>query len=80
MSFYVFTIEQIRGESEGTYSEYAGTKKFGDQQAAEVHFYTRCAEVSNALKTTHTYMDIKIVNSLGGITKKDTIGAYVQAN
>lgn len=79
MSFYVFTIEQIRGESEGTYSEYAETKKFGDQQAAEVHFYTRCAEVSNALKTTHTYMDIKIVNSLGGIIKKDTIGSYIES-
>lgn len=79
MSFYVFTIEQIRGESEGTYSEYAGTKKFGDQQAAEVYFYSRCAEVSNALETTHTYMDIKIVNSLGGIIKKDTIGSYIES-
>lgn len=79
MSFYVFTIEQIRGESEGTYSEYAGTKKFGDEQAADVYFYTRCAEVSNALKTTHTYMDIKIVNSLGGIIKKDTIGKYIES-
>lgn len=79
MSFYVFTIEQVRGESEGTYSEYAGTKKFSDEQAAEVHFYQRCAEVSNALKTTHTYMDIKIVNSLGGIIKKDTIGSYIES-
>lgn len=79
MSFYVFTIEQIRGESEGTYSEYAGTKKFGDEQAAEVYFYQRCAEVSNALTTTHTYMDIKIVNSLGGIIKKDTIGSYIES-
>ncbi len=79
MSFYVFTIEQIRGESENTYSEYAGTKKFGDEQAAEVYFYTRCAEVSNALKTTHTYMDIKIVNSLGGVTKRDTIGSYIES-
>lgn len=79
MSFYVFTIEQIRGESEGTYSEYAGTKKFGDEQAAEVYFYQRCAEVSNTLKTTHTYMDIKIVNSLGGIIKKDTIGSYIES-
>ena len=79
MSFYVFTIEQIHGESEGTYSEYAGTKKFNDEQAAEVYFYTRCAEVANALKTTHTYMDIKIVNSLGGIIKKDTIGSYIES-
>lgn len=79
MSFYVFTIEQIHGESEGTYSEFAGTKKFSDEQAAEVYFYQRCAEVSNALKTTHTYMDIKIVNSLGGIIKKDTIGSYIES-
>lgn len=80
MSFYVFTIEQVYDEDhEGAYKEYAGTKKFADQQAAEVYFYQRCAEVSNALGKTHTYMDIKIVNSLGGITKKDTIGSYIES-
>lgn len=76
MKYYVFTIEQTIAE--GGYSEYAGTKKFNDEQSALVHFYKRGSEVSNALGTTHVYMDIKIVNSLGGIIKKDRIGKYVE--
>ena len=79
MKYYVFTIEQIKGQTEGAYDEYASTKKYADEQSAQVYFYQRCAEVSNALGKTHTYMDIKIVNSEGGITKKDTIGSYINA-
>jgi hypothetical protein len=78
MSYYVFTIEQVKAD-EG-YSEYAATpKKYSDQQSAEVHFYQRCAEVSNALGKTHTWMDIRIVNSVGTLLKKDQIGQYQES-
>lgn len=80
MKYYVMTIEQIKGETEGTYNEYAGAKKYNDEQSAMVYFYQRCSEVTNALGKTHVYMDIKIVNSLGGVTKKDQIGTYVEAD
>lgn len=78
MAYYVLTIEQVKGESEGTYNEYANVKKYADEQSALVYFYTRCSEIANALGKTHYYGHIKVVNSLGGVTKQDTIGQYVE--
>ena len=80
MAYYVLTIEQIKGESEGTYNEYANVKKYADEQSALVYFYTRCSEIANSLGKTHYYGHIKVVNSLGGVTKQDTIGQYVEVN
>lgn len=80
MAYYVLTIEQVKGESEGTYNEYANVKKYADEQSALVYFYTRCSEIANALGKTHYYGHIKVVNSLGGVTKQDTIGQYVEVN
>ena len=79
MKYYVLVIEQINGEAEGTYSEYANVKKYDDEDSALVYFYTRCSEIANALKTTHKYGHLKVVNSLGGVVKQDTIGQYVKA-
>ena len=79
MAYYVLVIEQIKGETEGTYSEYANVKKYADQQSAEVYFYTRCSEIANAIGKTHFYGHLKIVDSLGGVIKQDTIGQYVEA-
>lgn len=79
MKYYVLVIEQIKGEEEGTYNEYAGVKKYADQQSAEVYFYTRCSEIANAIGKTHYYGHLKIMNSLGGVVKQDTIGKYVEA-
>ena len=80
MAYYVLIIEQIKGESEGTYNEYAGVKKYADEQSAEVYFYTRCSEIANAIGKTHYYGHLKIMNSLGGVIKQDTIGKYVEVN
>lgn len=80
MAYYVLIIEQIKGESEGTYNEYANVKKYADEQSALVYFYTRCSEIANALGKTHYYGHIKVVNSLGGVIKQDTIGKYVEVN
>jgi hypothetical protein len=78
MAYYVLIIEQIKGETEGTYSEYANVKKYADEQSAEVYFYTRCSEIVNAIGKTHYYGHLKIMNSLGGVIKQDTIGQYVE--
>lgn len=78
MAYYVLTIEQI--EKDGEISEYANVKKYADEDSALVYFYTRCSEIANALKTTHKYGHLKVVNSLGGVTKQDTIGQYVEVD
>ena len=77
MKFYIDTIEQIKDEEEGTYTEYGNREKVADEQTAMSKFYKKLSDVSADLGKNHTYMDIKIVNSLGGIIKKDSIGEYI---
>lgn len=76
MKYYIQTIEQIKGETEGTYTEYGNTEKVNDEQVALSKFYKKLSDVSAALGKTHVFMDIKIVNSIGGCVKKDSVGAY----
>lgn len=78
MKFYIQTIEQIKGEEEGSYTEYANVEKVNDEALAYSKFYKKLSDVSAALGTTHVFMDIKIVNSEGGCIKRDSVGAYVE--
>ena len=78
MKFYIQTIEQIKGEQEGTYTEYANVSKENTEEAALSKFYKKLSDVSAALGNTHVFMDIKIVNSVGGCIKKDSVGEYVE--
>ena len=75
MKFYLLTIEQT--VSDGEYSEYANVEKVADENLAQSKFYTKLANVAADLGKNHTFMDIKIINSQGGIVKRDTIGTYV---
>lgn len=75
MKFYLDTIEQIKGENEGEYTEYGKREAKADEQTAMTAFYTKLANASNS--GSHQYMDIKIVNSDGGIIKKDKLGEYI---
>ena len=75
MKYYVFAIEQTL--IEGEYSEFApAVKKYDTYKAAETYFFTRLGELSNS--AAHTWAELKIVNSRGGIVKKDSIGEYVE--
>lgn len=76
MKFYVNTIEQVKGTEEGTYSEYSSSTKYNDQKTATTKFYEKLTNVSNS--ESHVWLDIKIVNSEGGVVKKDSIGQYVE--
>ena len=76
MKFYIDTIEQVIG-NEGALSEYGSREKKNDEQAALTSFYQKLSNVAADLNKGHTYMDIKITNSLGGIIKRDQVGAYV---
>lgn len=83
MRYYIDTIEQIKGEEEGTYTEYGkreiqpASKTFEEVESV---FFTKLASVSNDIGEgkSHTFMDIKIVNSVGGIEKKDVVGKYME--
>ena len=85
MRYYIDTIEQtiIRDEETGEitgYNEYGGRAIQGKEKTyeeVESAFFTKCANVANDINKNHSYMDIKIVNSDGGILKKDKLGTYV---
>ena len=76
MEYYLDTIEQIKGEEEGTYTEYGKREKKSTYQEALTAFYTKLMNVSNS--ASHVWLDIKIVNSEGGCEKKDSIGKYIE--
>lgn len=75
MKYYIYTIEQIKGEAEGEYSEYGKSEKVETESGALNKYYQKLANVSAS--ETHEFMDIKIVNSIGGIIKKEQIGSYI---
>lgn len=77
MKFYIQTIEQIY-DGEGNITEYGATEKVGTEQEALTKFYKKLSDVAADIGKNHTYMDIKIVNSLGGCIKKDAVGQYQQ--
>lgn len=78
MKYYVDTIEQVHGEEAGTYNEYGARTIKNDYESALTTFYTKLTNVSSS--ASHTWLDIKIVNSEGGCLKKDSIGQYVEVN
>jgi len=75
MKYYVFAIEQTL--IEGEYNEYSpAVKKYDTYKQAETYFFTRLGELSNS--QSHTWAELKIINSKGGIEKEDSIGEYVE--
>lgn len=75
MQFYIQTIEQIYKDE--AYSEYGGTEKVADENTALSKYYTKLSNVAADLGVNHTYMNIKLINSVGGEIKSDVIGQYV---
>ena len=80
MFYYIDTIEQVKGTEESPINEYgARTKEGADFNAVLSKYYTKLANVSNDIgeDKNHYYMDIRIVDSNGGVLKKDKVGQYV---
>lgn len=76
MKYYVIAIEQVHTDT--GLGEYATKSDPMTQQSAYSTFYDKCAAVNKDLSDKgHTFMDIKVVNSTGGIIKKDELGEYV---
>ena len=77
MKFYVITIEQVHSES--GLSEYATKSDGMTEKQARTTFYDKLSAVNKDLSDNgHTFMDIKIENSVGGVIKKDQLGEYVE--
>ena len=76
MKYYVLTIEQIHNDSQ--LAEYATKSDGMSQKQAMTTFYDKCSAVNKDLSDNgHTFMDIKVVNSTGGVVKRDQLGQYV---
>lgn len=85
MFYYIDTIEQVKGtEDETTVNEYGARTKYTTYDAALTAYYTKLTNVSNDLITdttstkSHYYMDIRIVDSTGGVVKRDLLGKLVE--
>ena len=90
--YYIDTIEQVKAKDDFplTVNEYGARaiQKLEDGTAMPLDqvlskFYKKLSDVSADLVTigedkNHYYMDIKIVNSDGGIEKKDKVGTRVE--
>lgn len=79
MKYYVITSEQLHTES--GLGEYMTKSDGMTEKAARTKFYDTCSAVNKDLSDNgHTFMDIKIVNSIGGIIKKDQLGKYIDTD
>ena len=81
MAFYLDKIEQVKGTEEGQINEYGSRTKQATYEAALTAFYTSLGNVANDLVETdstknHYFMDIRIVDSKGGVLKRDSVGTH----
>ena len=86
MFYYIDTIEQVKGSEEGEINEYGKREivKNADGTPAlletvESKYFKKLSDVSADLVTIddskkHYYMDIRIVDTTGGVVKKDSVG------
>ena len=82
MAFYIDTIEQIKGE-ENTINEYGKREKWElDYEQVLSKYFKKLSDVSADIgeDKNHYYMDIRIVDSNGGVIKKDKVGKYQEEN
>ena len=78
MRYYIDTIEQLKDGTEYGKREIQSAEKTFEEVLSA--YYIKLGNVANDLGAdgNHTYMDIRIVDSTGGVLKKDGVGAYVQ--
>ena len=81
MAFYLDKIEQVKGTEEGQINEYGSRTKQNTYESALAAFYTSLGNVANDLvdadpTKNHYFMDIRIVDSKGGVLKKDSVGTH----
>ena len=78
MIYYIDTIEQTKGD-EGAINEYGKREQHKlPLEQVEAKFYKKLSDVSADLisideSKKHYYMDIRIVDTTGGVLKKDSV-------
>jgi len=80
--YYIDTIEQVKAAEDYPYTvnEYGARTQYKESlDEVRSRYFTKLANVSNDLVSidpskNHYYMDIKIVNSDGGIEEKKKVG------
>ena len=84
MIYYIDTIEQVKGEND-TVNEYGKREQWKlPLEEVESKYFTKLANVSNDIITpdnpdkNHYYMDIRIVDTTGGVLRKDKVGKMVE--
>lgn len=79
MAYYIDTIEQTKGES--------GVNEYGKREQHKLtyeqvlsKYFKKLSDVSADIGEgkNHYYMDIRIVDTTGGVLKKDTVGTMVE--
>lgn len=80
MAYYIDTIEQTKGE-ENAINEYGKREKWVlTYEQVLAKFFKKLSDVSADIgeDKNHYYMDIRIVDSNGGVLKKDKVGKLQQ--
>jgi hypothetical protein len=81
MNYYIDSIEQIKKDA-GGYTEYgARTKESGTLDEIRSKMFQKVTNVLNDLGESgkHTFMDIRITNSVGGCVEKYVCGQYIES-
>ena len=75
MKYYIMTIEQYTAQGAEKPTEQSKVEKKNTYDSALSYFYNTLKTVADS--AAHNFLDIKIVQSDGGIIKKDQYGAYI---
>ena len=76
MKYYIMTIEQYTASGSEAKTEQSKVEKKNTLDSALGYFYDSLSTVAKS--AAHNFLDIKIVQSDGGIIKKDVYGSYVE--
>ena len=76
MKYYIMTIEQYTAQGAEAKTEQSKVEKKNTYDSALSYFYNTLKTVADS--AAHNFLDIKIVQSDGGIVKRDVYGAYVE--
>lgn len=75
MKYYIMTIEQYTASGAEAPTEQSKVEKKNTLDSALSYFYNTLKTVADS--AAHNFLDIKIVQSDGGIVKKDVYGKYI---
>lgn len=78
MKYYVLTIQQWTQAGAEVPSEQSKVTKKNTYDEALAFFYDNLKTVSET--PAYNFLDAKIIQSDGGIIKRDTYGAYIEAD